>query len=224
MNAKYVISLIDNTAIDPFLTFEDIRKFCDKTIEYGISRVFVNPCHVAKTVEYLKKNDIVVGTVAGFPLGTNLPGVKSFECEEAIREGAREIDMVINLGALKAKDYTAVRRDIRAVVSPGKRHKVPIKVIIEACYLTDEEKITACKLAAEAGASFVKTSTGMGPSGATAKDVRLMRKAVGKDFGVKASGGIRNLDTAIKMIEAGANRIGTSSGAKIAAEALAKIT
>lgn len=223
MDAEYIISLIDNTAIDPFLTFDDIRKFCDSTAKHGMKRIFVNPCHVAKTVDYLKKSDVVVGTVVGFPLGTNLSGVKSFECEEAIREGAREIDMVINLGALKAKDYTAVRRDIRAVVSPGKRHKVPIKVIIEACYLTDKEKIVACELAVEAGANFVKTSTGLGPSGATVKDVRLMRKTVGKNFGVKASGGIRDLDTAIKMIEAGANRIGTSSGAKIASEAYTRL-
>lgn len=220
MLAKELISMLDHTMIDPVLTFEDIKRSCDKALDIGIKHIFVNPYWVLKTAGYIKDPDIVIGTVVGFPLGATTPGVKSFECEEAIREGARTVDMVINLGALKAGDHPSVRRDIRAVVSPGKRHKVPIKVIIETCYLTDEEKIVACNLAVESGADYVKTSTGLGPSGATVKDVRLMKKAVGPNIGVKASGGIRDLETAINMVEAGATRIGTSIGIKIAQDAL----
>lgn len=223
MLAVDFIPLIDHTMIDPFITFSDIETQLARAVDIKIKQVFVNPFHVYKTVNYLKTSNVTVGTVIGFPLGANLPSVKSFECEEAIREGAREIDMVINLAALKSADYPAVRRDIRAVISPGRRHKVPIKVIIETAYLNDEEKIAACKLAVEAGADYVKTSTGLAPSGATVKDVRLMRKAVGPDIGVKASGGIRDLGEAMSMVEAGASRIGTSNGINIAKEALTKL-
>lgn len=178
--------------------------------------VCVNPFWVALAKEKLKDSSVAVCTVIGFPLGANTSEVKGYEAADAIANGAAEVDMVINIGALKSKQYKKVLRDIQAVVEAVK-NKALVKVIIETALLTDEEKIKACELAKEAGADFVKTSTGFSTGGATVEDIKLMRATVGPDMGVKASGGIHNSEEALEMIEAGATRIGTSAGVSIMA-------
>ena len=207
--AKY----IDHTVLKPIAQRKDIEQLCKEAKEYNFASVCVNPCWVSYASTLLKGSSVKVCTVIGFPLGANDSGVKAFEAKTAIEQGAEEVDMVINIGALKAGEYDIVRNDIEAVrkASQGKI----LKVIIETSYLTDEEKQKVCKICADVGADFVKTSTGFSSSGATAQDVALMAKAAGEKVKVKASGGIRTREDALKMIEAGASRLGTSSGIKI---------
>jgi deoxyribose-phosphate aldolase len=201
--------------LKPYATKEDIIKLCEEAKEHNFYAVCVNPYRVKLAKEQLKETDIKVASVIGFPLGATPTEVKVFEAKKALEDGADELDVVINIGALKDKDYEYVKKDIAEVVKVAHEKGAIVKVIIETCYLTNEEKEIACKLAMEAGADFVKTSTGFGSEGATVEDVRLMRNVVGDKLGVKAAGGIRTYEKAIAMIEAGANRIGTSSGVKI---------
>lgn len=205
---------IDHTLLKPEATKLEITKLCKEAKEHEFFSVCINPTYVNFAKEELKDTDVKVATVIGFPLGSTIKEVKAFEAENAIKNGADELDMVINVGALKDKDYELVKEDIEAVVNVAKG-KALVKVIIETCLLDNEEKKKACELAKEAGADFVKTSTGFSTGGATEEDVNLMREVVGEDMGVKASGGIRDYETAIKMIEAGATRLGASSSIKI---------
>ena len=211
-------SLIDHTLLKPTATPHQIRQLCAEAREYKFAAVCVNPVWVPLCAELLAGSPVAVCTVVGFPLGADLSEAKAFEAERCVALGASEIDMVINIGALKAQDFAAVRDDIAAVVSSSHAAGAIVKVIIEAAYLTDEEKIAACVLAKNAGADFVKTSTGFGPSGATAADVALLRRVVGPGIGVKAAGGIRSGGDFKSMVAAGANRIGASAGVKIVAE------
>ena len=204
---------IDHTILKPETTQEQVEKILSEAKEYDFASVCVNPTWVSLAAESLKDSDVKVCTVIGFPLGANTSAVKAFETEDAIANGADEIDMVINVGALKAGNDALVLDDIKAVVDASGDKLV--KVIIEACLLTDEEKVRACQLSKEAGADYVKTSTGFSTGGATVADVTLMRKTVGPDMGVKASGGARSYEDAIAFIEAGASRIGASSGVAI---------
>ncbi len=212
-------SLIDHTLLKPEASESDIKKLCNEAIQFGFASVCVNPSWVKRAAEFLKGSDIPVCTVIGFPLGATLPDVKAYEARRAIFNGAREVDMVINIGALKSGDDCAVEDDIRAVAEAAHENKVLLKVIIETALLTDEEKVRACLASKNAGADFVKTSTGFAKGGATADDVALMRRTVGRSLGVKASGGVKGIDDARKMFEAGATRIGASVGVKIAQEA-----
>lgn len=212
-------SLIDHTLLKPEASEADIRKLCDEAAKYGFASVCVNPVWVKRAAEILKDSGVPVCTVIGFPLGATLPDVKAFEARRAIFNGACEVDMVINVGALKSGDDCAVEDDIRAVAEAAHENGVLCKVIIETALLTDDEKVRACLAARNAGADFVKTSTGFSKGGATVDDVRLMRRTVGKALGVKASGGVKGIDDARKMFEAGATRIGASVGVKIAQEA-----
>ena len=204
---------IDHTILKPETTQEQVEKILSEAKEYDFASVCVNPTWVSLAAESLKDSDVKVCTVIGFPLGANTSAVKAFETEDAIANGADEIDMVINVGALKAGNDALVLDDIKAVVDASGDKLV--KVIIEACLLTDDEKVRACQLLKEAGADYVKTSTGFSTGGATVADVALMRKTVGPDMGVKASGGARSYEDAIAFIEAGASRIGASSGVAI---------
>ncbi|MFH1690868.1 MAG: deoxyribose-phosphate aldolase [Candidatus Eisenbacteria bacterium] len=206
--------MIDHTILKPDATRDEIEKLCEEARRFRFASVCINPTHVPLCAQMLRMTNVKVCTVVGFPLGANRSEVKAFETERAIRDGAQEVDMVINVGALKSNDRDLVERDIRAVVEAC-RGIVVSKVIIEAALLTDEEKVTACQLAKAAGADFVKTSTGFGPGGATAHDVALMRAVVGAEMGVKAAGGIRDAETAREMIAAGASRIGASASVKI---------
>ena len=204
---------IDHTILKPETTQEQVEKILSEAKEYDFASVCVNPTWVSLAAESLKDTDVKVCTVIGFPLGANTSAVKAFETEDAIANGADEIDMVINVGALKAGNDALVLDDIKAVVDASGDKLV--KVIIETCLLTDDEKVRACQLSKEAGADYVKTSTGFSSGGATVADVALMRKTVGPDMGVKASGGARSYEDAIAFIEAGASRIGASSGVAI---------
>ncbi len=204
---------IDHTLLKPDATRDKIEKLCREAREFHFASVCVNPTWVAYCAELLQGSDVAVCTVVGFPLGATTPEAKAFETRQAVHQGASEIDMVINIGRLKSGMYDAVRDDIAAVVEAAEGKIV--KVIIETCYLTDEEKIKACILAMEARAHFVKTSTGFGPAGATVGDVALMRRVVGPVMGVKAAGGIREVSTAKEMIEAGASRLGASASVAI---------
>ena len=212
-------SLIDHTLLKPEASLNDIKKLCREDAEFGFASVCVNPAYVKDAVEFLKGTDVPVCTVIGFPLGATLPDVKAYEARRAIFNGAREVDMVINIGALKSGDDCLVEDDIRAVVEAAHQDHILCKVIIETALLTDEEKVRACIAAKNAGADFVKTSTGFAKGGATANDVALMRHTVGSALGVKASGGVKGIDDARAMFEAGATRIGASVGVKIAQEA-----
>ncbi|PTF04245.1 deoxyribose-phosphate aldolase [Staphylococcus devriesei] len=205
--------LIDHTLLKPESTREQITKIVDEAKEYGFKTVCVNPTHVMYVAKELKDSDVLVCTVIGFPLGATTTEVKIFETEDAIKNGASEIDMVINVGALKDGRYEDVQKDIEGVV--GAANGKTVKVIIETVLLTDEEKVKACELAKAAGADFVKTSTGFAGGGATPEDVKLMKDTVGNELEVKASGGVRNLEDFNKMIEAGATRIGASAGVQI---------
>lgn len=209
-----VAKMIDNTLLKADSTKDQIEKICAEAKEYNFASVCVNPAWVKTSSELLNGTEVKVCTVIGFPLGASTPETKAFETKNAIENGATEVDMVINIGALKGRDLELVERDIRAVVDAAKG-KALTKVIIETCLLTDEEKIKACELSVKAGADFVKTSTGFSTGGATVEDIALMRKTVGPDLGVKASGGVRSAEDAEKMIKAGATRIGASSGAAI---------
>lgn len=212
--AKY----IDHTLLKPEATREQVKKLCLEALEYGFASVCVNSCFVPLVSEMLSGSDVLTCCVVGFPLGAALSDAKAYEAGAAVSGGAREIDMVINVGALKAGDARYVRDDIAAVVKAAGSRAI-VKVIIETCLLTDEEKVKACEISKEAGAHFVKTSTGFGSGGSTAADIALMRKTVGPELGVKASGGIRDLSAALSMIEAGADRIGASAGGQIIKEA-----
>lgn len=209
-----VARMIDHTLLKADTTKDQIEKICAEAKEYNFASVCVNPTWVKLSSELLNETEVKVCTVIGFPLGASTPETKAFETKNAIDNGATEVDMVINIGALKGGDNELVERDIRAVVDAAKG-KALTKVIIETCLLTEEEKVRACELSVKAGADFVKTSTGFSTGGATVEDIALMRKTVGPDIGVKASGGVRSAEDAQKMIEAGATRIGASSGAAI---------
>ena len=204
---------IDHTLLKPDASQEQIETLIEEAKKYDFASVCVNPTWVNFAAQALKATDVKVCTVIGFPLGANTPGLKAFETSDAIQNGANEIDMVINIGALKSRNFDLVERDIRAVVEAAKGTLV--KVIIETCLLTDDEKVKACQIAQKAGADFVKTSTGFSTGGATVADVALMRKTVGPDMGVKASGGARSYEDALAFIKAGATRIGASSGVAI---------
>jgi deoxyribose-phosphate aldolase len=212
-------SLIDHTLLKPEATESDIRKLCEEAVQFGFASVCVNPAWVKRAAEFLKGSSVPVCTVIGFPLGATLPDVKAFEARRSIFNGAREVDMVINIGALKSGDDCLVEDDIKAVVEAAHENGILCKVIIETALLTDEEKVRACLASKNAGADFVKTSTGFAKGGATAADVALMRRTVGKGLGVKASGGVKGIEDARAMFEAGATRIGASVGVKIAQEA-----
>ncbi|PLT30957.1 deoxyribose-phosphate aldolase [Peribacillus deserti] len=212
--SKNIAKLIDHTALKPQTTEKEIRILCEEAKEYGFASVCVNPAWVKLCAELLEGTEVKVCTVIGFPLGANTPETKAFETADAINNGAQEVDMVINIAALKDKNDELLLRDIKAVTEAAKG-KALTKVIIETSLLTDEEKVRACKIAVEAGTDFVKTSTGFSTGGATFEDIELMRKTVGPDIGVKASGGVRDTEGAKKMIEAGATRIGASAGVSI---------
>ena len=213
MNKK-IANMIDHTILKATATKDDVVKLCNEAKEYGFFSVCINPANIELAKEELKGSDVKVCTVIGFPLGANTSAVKAFETKDAIAKGADEVDMVINIGKLKDRDLEYVKNDIKAVVDAAK-NKALTKVIIETCLLTDEEKVNCCLAAKRAHATFVKTSTGFGTGGATAEDIKLMRETVGPEMGVKASGGIRNLEDLEKMVEFGATRIGTSAGVAI---------
>lgn len=209
-----IASMIDHTILKADTTLNQVKKICDEAKEYKFKSVCVNSCYTKFVANELKDSKVLVCTVVGFPLGAMDSKAKAFETARAIELGANEIDMVINIGALKDKDYELVLNDIKEVVDTAKG-KALVKVIIEACLLNEEEKIKACELSVEAGADFVKTSTGFSTGGATVEDLKLMRKVVGPNVGVKASGGVRTREDALKAIEAGANRIGASASIAI---------
>ncbi len=211
--------MIDHTLLKPDATHDQIAQLCSEARTCGFASVCVNPSYVKLCSDLLKDSGVMVCTVVGFPLGATSTEAKVFEAQKAVRDGATEVDMVINVGALKSREYEVVERDIASVARTCHAGGAILKVIIEAALLADEEKVAACQLAMVAGADFVKTSTGFGPGGATAEDVSLMRRVVGPNVGVKAAGGIRTLADAQKMIAAGASRIGASASVKIIQEA-----
>lgn len=206
--------LIDHTALKPNTNKKSILKLIAEAKTYDFASVCVNPCWIELAHQELKNTDVKVCTVIGFPLGANTTEVKVFEAKDAIEKGAQEIDMVINIAMLKDKEYDYVENEIHQIVEAAK-DKAIVKVIIETCLLTDEEKIKACELSQKAGADFVKTSTGFSTGGATVHDIALMRKTVGAEMGVKASGGVHTHEEALAMVEAGATRIGASAGVKL---------
>ena len=206
-------SYIDQTFLRADATEEEIEKLCSESVKYGFASVCVNPFWVKTCKRVLKKTQVKVCTVVGFPLGANVSCVKAFEAEQAVKDGADEIDMVINIGALKSGNYDEVRKDIASVIRVVKGRTV--KLILETCYLTAREIVQACRIASLAGVSFVKTSTGFGSGGAKVQDVKLIKEVSGPVMKVKASGRIRDYNTAVKLIKAGADRLGTSSGVKI---------
>ncbi|UJL44882.1 deoxyribose-phosphate aldolase [Virgibacillus sp. NKC19-16] len=214
---KELAKYIDHTALKPDTTKETIKQIVDEAREYEFASVCVNPYWVPFCYENLKDTSIKICTVIGFPLGATSTASKVFETEQAIKDGATEVDMVINVGELKSKNDEAVQADIKSVVSAAKDRALT-KVIIETSLLSNDEKIRACKLAKEAGADFVKTSTGFSGGGATVEDIKLMRQTVGSEMGIKASGGVRDNKSTIEMIDAGATRIGASSGIEIVKE------
>ena len=217
MEKKTIASMIDHTLLKPEATPAQIEKLCAEAAEYHFASVCVNPVYIPLAARLLKGTGVKVCCVVGFPLGAIAPEQKAAEAASCAAMGAEELDMVIHVGAAKAGDWALVQRDIEGVVKAAAGHTV--KVIIETCLLTDEEKVKACEAAKAAGAHFVKTSTGFSTGGATTHDIALMRKTVGPEMGVKASGGIRDYETAMAMIEAGANRIGASAGIAIVAAA-----
>jgi deoxyribose-phosphate aldolase len=209
--------MIDHTCLKPDATVADMEKLCSEAVTYGFACVCVHPAQVERCVA-LTAGRVKVGAAIGFPMGQNTVSVKAFEAQDAIVRGAGEIDMVINIAVLKAGDTGLLRADIAGVAGMCRAEGVVSKVILETCYLTDEEKVLVCRIAQEEGVDFVKTSTGLATGGATVADIRLMRSTVGPEMGVKASGGIRTLDAALAMIAAGATRIGTSGGVAIVDE------
>lgn len=215
MKREALAQMIDHTLLSPAATPEQIQELCAEAREYHFATVCINPLYVALAVSELADSDVGVCTVVGFPLGATPTGIKVCEATQALTQGALEVDMVLPIGLLKAGEHDVVREDIAAVASVCHAYGAHLKVIIEAALLTDEEKVTACELSQEAGADFVKTSTGFAKSGAQVEDVRLMRKTVGDALGVKAAGGIHSYEEAMAMIEAGANRIGASQGIAI---------
>ena len=216
-----IAGMIDHTLLKPDATADQIAQLCYEARKYKFASVCVNPTHVKLCAELLQGTQVKVCTVIGFPLGASAPEVKAFEAQTALNDGATEIDMVLNIGALKAGDLTLVARDIHEVVKVGHAAGAIVKVIIETALLNEEEKVTACLLCKEAGADFVKTSTGFSGGGATVDDVNLLRRVVGPEMGVKASGGVRDFEDAQNMVKAGATRLGASAGVKIVQGALA---
>lgn len=214
-----IAKLIDHTLLKPDATQDQIAQLCYEARKFGFAAVCVNPTHIQLCSQLLQGTQVHVCTVVGFPLGATPPEVKAYEAQQAIDDGATEVDMVINIGALKSKDYALVERDIATVARTCHAGGAILKVIIEAALLTDEDKVIACQLAKAAGADYVKTSTGFGPGGATSHDVELMRRSVGPGLGVKAAGGIKSLEDAKEMVAAGATRIGASAGIKIVQQA-----
>ena len=213
MNRKQLAKMMDHTILKATATPAQVEQICREALEIGAASVCINPCNIEQARRLLDGSGVRVGTVIGFPLGANTPEVKAFETQDAIRRGAEEVDMVINVGALLAGDDETVYRDIKAVVDAAAGTLT--KVIIETCYLSDDQKKTACELAMRAGADFVKTSTGFGTGGATPHDVALMRGVVGSKLQVKASGGIRTYEDAAAVVEAGADRLGVSASLTI---------
>ena len=211
--------MIDHTNLSPTAAVDEIKKLCEEAKEHEFASVCVNPIYVPLSAKLLEESSVKVCTVVGFPLGANTTEVKSYETRNAIKNGAQEIDMVMNIGAFKSGAYEIFKADIKAVVDATKKAGVSsdiiVKVILECCYLDEEEIVKACEIAKDAGVDFVKTSTGFGDYGARVEDVSIMRKTVGRDVGVKASGGIKNFEQALEMLDAGANRIGASSGVTI---------
>lgn len=214
-----IAKMIDHTILKPDATQDQIAQLCYEARKYGFAAVCVNPSYVRLCSQLLRESPVHVCTVVGFPLGATPPEVKAYETQQSIDDGATEVDMVINVGALKSKDYALVERDIATVAHACHAGGAILKVIIEAALLTDEEKVIACQLAKAAGADYVKTSTGFGPGGATVNDVALMRRAVGPAMGIKAAGGIKSYDDVQAMVAAGATRIGASAGVKIMQQA-----
>ena len=205
--------MIDHTVLKADTPLETVKRICDEAMEYGFASVCINPCHVAYCADYLKDSDVNVCTVIGFPLGANTSAVKAFETKDAIANGADEIDMVMNIGALKDKNYDLVRDDVKAVVEAA--NGTLVKVILETCLLTEDEIKKACELCVEAKADYVKTSTGFSARGATIEDVRIMKEAVHGKAKVKAAGGVRTPEDMVKIVAAGADRIGTSAGCSL---------
>ncbi|MBU9724930.1 deoxyribose-phosphate aldolase [Diplocloster modestus] len=209
-----IAGYVDHTILKPQATTEDVKKLCEEAKKYSFASVCINPKHVSFAYDILKDTTVQVCTVIGFPLGANTSEIKALEAKKAVEDGAGEVDMVIDIGAAKEHDYARVKEDVAAVRAAAKSPTI-LKVIIETCLLTDEEKVEVCKVCKEAGADFVKTSTGFSTGGATVEDVALMYKTVAPEVKVKASGGIRNKEDADAMIKAGASRLGTSAGIKI---------
>ncbi len=205
--------MIDHTVLKADTPLETVKRICDEAMEYGFASVCINPCHVAYCADYLKDSDVNVCTVIGFPLGANTSAVKAFETKDAIANGADEIDMVMNIGALKDKNYDLVRDDVKAVVEAA--NGTLVKVILETCLLTEDEIKKACELCVEAKADYVKTSTGFSTRGTTIEDVRIMKEAVHGKAKVKAAGGVRTPEDMVKIVAAGADRIGTSAGCSL---------
>ena len=205
--------MIDHTVLKADTPLETVKRICDEAMEYGFASVCINPCHVAYCADYLKDSDVNVCTVIGFPLGANTSAVKAFETKDAIANGADEIDLVMNIGALKDKNYDLVRDDVKAVVEAA--NGTLVKVILETCLLTEDEIKKACELCVEAKADYVKTSTGFSTRGATIEDVRIMKEAVHGKAKVKAAGGVRTPEDMVKIVAAGADRIGTSAGCSL---------
>jgi deoxyribose-phosphate aldolase len=224
LDAERLARTIDHTLLKPEATEAQIVLLCQQAREYHFAAVCVNPTYVALCRELLRNTEIQVACVAGFPLGATFPEVKAYEAQRAIAAGATEVDMVFNVGALKDRRYDDVLQDIATVLQACHAKGAILKVIIEAALLADEEKIAACYLAQEAGADYVKTSTGFGPGGAKLEDVALMRRTVGPTMGIKAAGGIRTCSDALAMIGAGATRLGASAGLKIVREARAEVS
>lgn len=218
MTAKEFNKIFDHTILKPYTTEEDLKKVCDEAIKYGFCSVAVNTGMVANCAEFLKDSDVLVDAAVGFPLGITTIDCKVRETEEAIKNGADEIDYVINIGKIKQGDTNYIKEEMEKIVSVCRKNNVTSKVIFENCYLTDEEKVILCKIASEVRPDYIKTSTGFGPSSATFEDVKLMRENVSADIKVKAAGGVRNLESCLAMLEAGAERIGCSNSSDIADE------
>jgi deoxyribose-phosphate aldolase len=210
-----IARMIDHTNLKPYATEKDIERTCNEAIKYGFASVCVNPCYAKLASKLLSGSNVNVCTVIGFPLGANKKEVKCLEARLAIEDGAKEIDMVMNISEFKSGNYSYVRDEIKQIVDIARSKNAICKVIIETCYLSDEEKRNACRIVKEAGADFVKTSTGFGTKGADVNDVKLIKEIVGNEIGIKAAGGIRNIEQAIEMVNAGATRIGTSAGVEI---------
>jgi len=215
LSAQELAVMIDHTLLKPEATLNEVKQLCEEAVKFEFASVCVNPSNVNVCFELIKSSNVKVCTVIGFPLGATTTQSKFFEAEEAIKNGAEEVDMVINIGKLKDKDYEFVLNDIKSIADLSRKHLCISKVILETCLLSDEEKVIACLLSKEAGVNFVKTSTGFSKGGATVKDVSLMKFVVGDKLQVKASGGIRSYEDAIAMINAGAARLGASAGVKI---------
>ncbi len=222
LNAAQIAKMIDHSLLRPELTTEQVRQGCLVAKQYDTASVCVKPCDVALAKEVLAGSDVLVTTVIGFPHGSNLTAVKVFESEQAIRDGAVELDMVLNIGRLLSGDFAAVAADIQAVVATAHQQQVIVKVILENCYLTDELKVKACQICEQVGADFVKTSTGFGTGGATIEDLTLMRRTCSAKVRVKAAGGVRTLDSALQVRKAGAVRFGATATAVIMEDAYAR--